>query len=236
MNTDTNPELDELLGAYALDALEGDERDRVARYLEANAVARREVDELRETAATLALAPLEHELAPPELWDRIAGAINAGAQSEAQNEADVVALATRRRSVPLRVAAPLAAVAAALIGVLAVANASDGGRVEGYDEAFSAVARSGRSLTLEGRGRADVALADGKGWLRVTDLPDLADGQVYQAWAVYPDTGSPISIGVLSAEYTSFEYDSDLEAIAITIEDSPGVVVSRSEPVAAGAV
>ena len=70
-----DPELDSLLGAYALDALEPDERARVEEYLARNARARNEVDEMRESAAALALAPAGTEAAPPAVWDRIAGEI-----------------------------------------------------------------------------------------------------------------------------------------------------------------
>jgi anti-sigma factor RsiW len=66
-----------LLGAYALDALDADDRARVDAYLERDAAARAEVDELRETAASLALAARPSLDAPPELWERIAGAIAA---------------------------------------------------------------------------------------------------------------------------------------------------------------
>ncbi|MDQ1480925.1 MAG: hypothetical protein QOI44_1786, partial [Actinomycetota bacterium] len=40
-------ELDSLLGAYALDALDADDRARVESYLERDVDARAEVDELR---------------------------------------------------------------------------------------------------------------------------------------------------------------------------------------------
>ena len=70
-------ELDSLLGAYALDALDADDRARIDAYLERDADARAEVDELRETAASLALMPASSLDAPPELWERIAGAIAA---------------------------------------------------------------------------------------------------------------------------------------------------------------
>jgi hypothetical protein len=226
MSDDLDPEIDELLGAYALDALEGAERDRVARYVDRNPVAQREVDDLRETAAMLALTPLEHEIAPPELWDRIATAINDGSDAPA-----VVELSSRRRAVPVRIAAPIAAVAAALIAVLAVTSLDRGAR-DGYDDAFASAARDGRTIEFTGAEGVEVALDRGRGYLRSGALPELPGGKVYQAWAVYPQTGSPISIGVLGAGYTAFEYGDGLAAIAITVEDSPGVVVSRNTPVA----
>ena len=68
-------EIDDLLGAYALDAVDADERELVERHLAGDPAARAEVDEMRETAAVLASLPVADEGAPADLWDRIAGAI-----------------------------------------------------------------------------------------------------------------------------------------------------------------
>ena len=55
--TTSDGDLDALLGAYALDALDAHDRERVEAYLERDADARAEVDDMRETAASLALLP-----------------------------------------------------------------------------------------------------------------------------------------------------------------------------------
>jgi hypothetical protein len=232
---DSVPNLDELLGAYALDAVDGDERFSVEHYLASNHDARREVDELRETAAMLALAPVDHEVAPPELWTRISGAI-ASADAE-PNVVDLATMRARRRSVPLRVAAPVAAAAAALIAVLGIqATQREYGNelASDYDDAAS----GGSVVDLVGSQRASVALVDGRGVLRTTELAELDEGQVYQAWAVYTDGGAPISIGVFGSatDYTAFDYGDGLAAVAITVEDAPGVVTSTQEAVAVAAL
>ena len=49
----TPAELDELLGAYTLDAVDGDEREQVEAWIARTPDARRDVDELRETASLL---------------------------------------------------------------------------------------------------------------------------------------------------------------------------------------
>ena len=46
--SDMQPEIDALLGAYALDAVEPVELDAIERYLATNPIARAEVDDLRE--------------------------------------------------------------------------------------------------------------------------------------------------------------------------------------------
>jgi len=65
-------ELDGLLPLYALDALEGEERAQVARYVARDADARAEVDSLRE-AASFMPHPTRH--APPSLWSGIEQAL-----------------------------------------------------------------------------------------------------------------------------------------------------------------
>ena len=74
-STEHDPELDALLGAYVLDALEPEERARVEAYLARNPRAQAEVYELRETTAVLAATPLDDEPASPDLWNRIAAEV-----------------------------------------------------------------------------------------------------------------------------------------------------------------
>ncbi len=238
-STPSDPMIDELLGAFALDALDGAERDRVASYVAANDRARREVDDLRETAAMLALAPIDHEPAPLDLWDRIAGAIevtttSAGTATEPVDEP--IDLAARRSARRGRTFAALGAVAAAMALVvgLAALNQTD----DGPGRAFDALAESGSTLELAGSSSARVALADGRGMIDVADLPELEPGTVYQAWAVYPDRPAPISIGVFddTSRYPEFRYADGLRAIAITVEAGGGVVQSTNDPIVAGEV
>ena len=62
----------ELLGAYALDAVDAGERDAVERHLEACAQCRHEVAEHREVAGMMASG---WQPAPEGLWDRIAATL-----------------------------------------------------------------------------------------------------------------------------------------------------------------
>src|SRR5207237_4793465 len=64
----TRAELDELLPLFALDALDGEEREQVARYVERDQAARAEVLSLREAVAVL---PPPDARAPESLWDTI---------------------------------------------------------------------------------------------------------------------------------------------------------------------
>ncbi|MDG1786151.1 MAG: hypothetical protein P8H61_09525, partial [Ilumatobacter sp.] len=60
-------DLDELLGAYALDAVSPEEADRVEDYLAINPRAAAEVREHREVATMLAFTGMD---APEGLWSR----------------------------------------------------------------------------------------------------------------------------------------------------------------------
>ena len=105
----SDPELDALLGAYALDALDAHERARVDEYLAVNPQARREVDDLRESAASLALLPAHEPVASPELWSRISHAIS----EEREVAPNVASLDERRqRNTTARRVTALLAVAA----------------------------------------------------------------------------------------------------------------------------
>lgn len=64
----TRAELDELLPLFALDALEGEEREQVARYVSRDAFARAEVESLRDAATYLPHPPVS---APADLWQGI---------------------------------------------------------------------------------------------------------------------------------------------------------------------
>ena len=66
--------LDELLGAYALDAVDDIERRRVEAYLADHPEARAEVWQMRQAASMLAHAG---NPAPDGVWDRIADTLEA---------------------------------------------------------------------------------------------------------------------------------------------------------------
>ena len=71
----SDEQLDELLGAYALDAVDEDERVEVEKYLDRSASARDEVHRHYEVAMALATSP---GIAPPALWNRIEASTASG--------------------------------------------------------------------------------------------------------------------------------------------------------------
>lgn len=244
-----DPELDSLLGAYALDALEPDERARVEEYVAHNARARDEVDEMRESAAALALAPAGTEAPPPAVWDRIATEI-------AREPAPVASLEERRagRSTWTPVVGILSVAAAVALLVLALEVVSLHGRLHNatrsgdasasaaFDHARSETGARQLSMTPPHGGEVArvVLLPDGHGFLKNDDMPKLAADQTYQLWALTGDPShpTPISAGVLGSnpQAAAFRLAGDVHALAVTVEQAPGVVAPSGAPYASAAL
>jgi Anti-sigma-K factor rskA len=248
-------EMDDILGAFALDAVDPAERQMVERRLASDPVARAEVDEMRETAAALASLPADDEGAPAGLWGRIADAIGSPGAAPAPREADsgrgarrVVPFTRSKPSIPARIAMPIAAAAAVLIAVLAVGLASRtpsraGDLAAAYDHAVdTGAARVALHPDLgSGAVTAEIAWSsDGTGYLRNEHLAALPAGKTYQLWATYQQGKKQraISAGVLGREPSAvaFHLVATPTAFAITVENAPGVVASAKTPIAIGKV
>jgi anti-sigma-K factor RskA len=238
----SDPELDALLGAYALDAVDPDERARVDEYLAVNPLARDEVDELRESAASLALAPVDDLTAPPALWDRISSRL-------ADEPRVLTTLQPRgRRFLSPRVVAGLAAVAAVAIVVLAaqviVLRARDTSSPSNLAAAFdkAATQTGAREVALAPATGARVArivlLPDGTGYLKNDDMKPLPPDRTYQLWALSGTGQQPIAIsaGVLgsSPRTVGFHTSGVVRGFGLTVEKTPGVV-SSTQPLYASA-
>jgi anti-sigma-K factor RskA len=250
-------DLDSLLGAYALDALDAEDRARVDAYLERDATARAQVDEMRETAATLALLPDAAMDAPPDMWERIAQQIATDAEAAAptavpQPERDDLAArrARRTRTRWTAVAAVAAAIAIVVLAaqVTSLRNQLDNSRSSATAMAIAfgraAKAPGAREAGLRSQSGATLArivlLPDGAGYLRGDRLERLPANQTYQLWAVTGSETKPtvVSAGVLGPDPSAlgFHASGPVRAFAVTIEKAGGVVVSRNKPVAQGAV
>ena len=240
-NHEDADELDELLGAYALDAVSPEEARRVEDYLAVNPKAAAEVREHREVATMLAFTGMD---APEGLWSRIEMDLDAPAPEPGPELAKVLALGeapSRRR---LASVAPwLASAAAALIvafvaiGIADRATAPTDPLVAAFDEAEAD--RDSERATLVADGSTFEAVAvideDGHGFVQAGELPALGADQTYQLWGVV-DTGAEepdvISLGIFgpNPELETFTAESEVVALAITIEQAPGVI-SNGNPV-----
>lgn len=221
-------EVEELLGAYALDAVDDDERSAVDTHLATCPRCRAEVDRHREVASHLAQTGAP---APAELWDRIA-------ESIAGDPPPPMRLVVGPRRSGRWLLAPLAAAAAAVIAVAAVAIADDEDRDPGLAElavaAFAAPdALTGDLVDAGGTPLARVAvLPDGTGFVIADELPDL-DAGTYQLWGT--DGNEVVSLGVLGAapEVVAFHAEPSQTTLMVTAEDAP-VARSSEAAVAAG--
>lgn len=253
MTERTHDELAELLGAYALDAVDGDERDAVDAHLATCPRCRAEVAEHREVAALLAHAGAP---APEGLWDRIAGALDT--PPPALTLAPVPSAPTPtaparpdRRLWARPVTAALAAAAVLVIAVLGIEVYRLDQRLDdqsvamveqGLRQEFLAAKEAPGSLRTE-LSSADegltvevVVAADGRGYLKSEALPELPEGRTYQLWGDIGN-GELISLGVLGGEpreIFTFTANARLAGLAITDETAPGVVTSAQPAVVAG--
>ena len=188
------------LGAYVLDALEPDERALVEDYLDTHPRARAEVDELRETTAVLAGAPVGDTTAPAELWARIAAEVEAGDDAAARADA-ADELATRRAaqgrprprcgSLP-RSPRPRSVLVALLAAqVVSLNDELDDERNPANVAAAFDRATDSRRCTPggpRGPGRHQLArvvmLPDGTGYLVNENMEPLSADETYQLWAI----------------------------------------------------
>lgn len=230
----------QLLGAYALDALEPEEASAVAEHLESCPRCRSELAGLRVAASALG----EHAgTVPPGLWDKIANQL-----SEPGPPLRLAPEVPRRAwsKWSLRLAAVAAAVAVALLGLDVARLDSRVGHLQaaisktGLLQAADAAALAPGSRHLElasrtGQGRAVVViLPDGQGYVVTSTLPPLGSGSTYQLWGL--SGTQPISIGLLgsSPAPAAFRVDRHLSALMVTAEP-PGGSVAPTTPVLAEA-
>ncbi len=230
-------DIEELLGAYALDAVDDDERTLVERYLEHHPRARDEVRQHQEVATMLAYSGTP---APDHLWDRIVGQLEERAPAPGPELARVLPMSGRRRITsrlgPLFAAASVAA--AVTLGVVALTDRSS---ARSSIEQAAEVARSARDSKVVALAAADRTVGgeviidvDGHGYLLGNDLPAVGSDRTYQLWGVVGD--EVISLGVFGnhPETEAFTVEGDLTKLVLTVEQSGGVAVSQQDPAYAG--
>lgn len=253
MKTDLrHVELEELLGAYSLDAVDDDERDVLDQHLPTCARCRAEVEDHREVAALLAHSGAP---APEGLWNRIAESLEVEPPALVLGPSSPFRTSAPIPAVPLprpwraRAAAVVMAAAAAVIAVLGVQMNNQDRRldqmtnllaVDALERSFQVAEASPGSEVIEvksfdGLHDAQAVLTqEGVGYLRASELPVLAEGRTYQLWG---DTGEArVSLGVLGAHpaVVPFEVSEQFQGLAITDEADPGVIVSDQPILAHG--
>jgi len=234
MSTLGHPDVQEMLGAFALDALDPTEADAVDLHLRDCPRCRAEVEEYRETAAMLAYGGVD---APPGVWEKIQAALE-----EAPPELELARVVPIRQSRWQSLGAKIAAAAAVVISLVALgvsvtrdeppatSLASEIGEVVQHPDAIPV------HLASEGRGSAEVYVLDGEAYLVKHSLPALAEGETYQLWGQQGDTKVSLAVLGSSPSQMKLPLGGSYEALAITAEKSPGVVTSSNPAVVAGLV
>jgi len=243
-------EAQQLLAAYALDAVDGEERRDLERHLEECARCTVELDDYR--GVTSALGNVSQP-APAELWDRIAarlyddGAVDPAPRLrvlDAARAPDRPARAVRPRAL-----AGLLAVAAAIVVVLSINLLHAHRQVTQLTNALGSASRSAATVAEATTGHVDVTLATahgdavarfvvlhGHGYLLSSRMKPLPSGQTYQLWGIF--AGQPISLGLLGARPDNVEFTVSSSvapsALAVTVEPARGVVSPTSPIVASG--
>jgi hypothetical protein len=237
-------EVDALLPAYALDAVDDDERDAIEAHLARSPEADEEVAQFRNAAAMLAFAGG----APPEgVWDRIESQLGQVGPRASSADAPVVDIETARaarssRGPVWRRLAAVAAAAAVLTGAVVWVAARDDSASTPTAAALAQQARrepGARTATLvdaDGNALATaIVLPDGRGYLE-SSLPSLPRGRTYQLWSAGGQ--QMVSLGVLGREpaVVAFAAAPGTTSLAVTDETAGGAVAPTQAPVAVGDV
>jgi anti-sigma-K factor RskA len=211
-------EVKELLGAYALGALDDDEREQVERLVLTDQDARAELHALQLGAAWLARSDLRPA---PRVWEAIQSQMGAGAPASLEDR-------RRRRSGPRRLVAFAAAAVVAVGVVVGVATLTGDSGTPSVETAAQAALRDPGTTRFDLRapdgtvaGRLAV-YPDGEGYFLDRSLPALGERRTYQLWAIADD--GPVSAAVLgpSPRAAEIRAGADTTKYAITVERKGG--------------
>lgn len=239
----SHDEIREVLAAFALDAVDGDEAETIELHLRDCPRCRAEVVEHREAAGALATG---HEPASMATWNTIVDELES---APPMRLAAVAPLAASRWRRPLRVG--VVVIAAASLVVLGVGVVQQEPRLDAMQAALED--RTVLAAALGAHGNPDarqaelrsangavlaraVLVPDGTGYLSSDGLPRTAADRTYQLWAIVGT--ERISAGVLgpSPSVVPFRFAGDVVGLAITEEVAGGVVASENQPVASGLI
>ncbi|MBT8215807.1 MAG: anti-sigma factor, partial [Acidimicrobiia bacterium] len=254
-------EVVELLGAYALNAVDSDESGPIGAHVDACVEC---AEELRQHLQVAALLSASELFAPAPIWDSIADELtdNGSPTSQPTSEpaspaptgAEVIPLRTRWLG-PLAVAAAFALLAGAVVvqsvrlstatSDLNTAQAAVSDLTEALAEpALASAAQQAladpqaRQVMLgsqsSGSNAIIVLMPDGTGYLAEHSLQPLPADRTYQLWAIID--GKVISAGILGPNpgVVPFHIDPEgFEGFAITEEVVGGVESSQNDPVVA---
>jgi len=232
---------EDLAAAYALGALDDEERREFEAYLAEHSVLQAEVEELGEAARLLALAPPEYE-PPPDLRRNLLQRVGGEAGT---------AFADRRQRSRLgallgpaglgTAAAALAVLVGLVVWNLSLQDSNEELRADVRElqgEAQRADAGEIRTYELQGSGAASGAhgqvmtTGEGPAVLVAQDLPPAPEGQVYEAWVLHDGVPQPAGLFEPTGESAAANIEAPLEgadAVAVTLEPDEGSPMPTSD-------
>jgi anti-sigma-K factor RskA len=234
----TEAEIESLLGAYALDAVDEDERAEVEAHLATCPRCRAEVAAHREVAALMANSAIA---APDGLWDRIAEELSPELPASAPGAAELLAHLPRpahpesrhRRAFVGAIALAAAVMVVVALLSLQVSNLSQQlhstKSAVGISAAVASVmAHEHRTITLTAADRSENATviigSDDEGYWIGSDLARLPNSKTYQLWTIVRGK-TIVSLGVLGPDpkaASAFRLAADMGRLMVTIEPEGG--------------
>jgi hypothetical protein len=246
-NMTDHAELESLLGAYALDAVDDDEAAALEAHIPTCPKCSAELASHRVVTGLFAYSGQE---APVGLWDRITAGIQ---ENPPELRLDRIRQSTVRPAPSRRPARrwlmTAAAIAAVVIAALAVEVGHLSGRTTSNQSAGlsmaqvrKAVAEPGsRTVKLTGSAGSSqrlmaVITPQGTGYLFDEHLTPLASDRTYQLWGVVGNVA--VSYGLLGNHpgIVSFDAGPGVRALAVTDEVAGGVVVSHAATSVSGVI
>lgn len=226
-----------LTGAYALDALPEDERREFRQHLAECAACRREVAELRATAARLGSAVAERP--PARLRQQVLDAVDQTRQE--RPEADVVQMPARAPWYQ-RALAPAAAVLAIMVIGLSVVLGNVNARLDDLESTNTAVTEllTADQLTVreidtaEGNARVVAAPSRGEAAFLASGMEPVPEDRTYQLWLL--DDGEATGAGLFrpgeDGQVVALLTGAQAaDAVAVTVEPASGSPQPTSDPV-----
>jgi anti-sigma factor RsiW len=235
---DDRSEIRELLGAWALDAVDDVERARVERAIRQDPALAREARALLETAARLGASAASSP--PPALRADVVRAVQDVPQRrpERADAAPAQVPGGRRPRAGMWIAAAaIATIGIAAPTVLAIQQASRAARAEEEVAVLAeAITRPGVrvvSSEVTGGGRAVAVMTEDDALFVARGLPSLAAGRAYQLWVLEGE--GPTSAGVIEVSdavvSVRIRLPRDQGGIAMTIEPAGGSRQPTTEPI-----
>ena len=232
--------LHELTAAYALDALDADERATYEEHLAGCEQCRAELASLTDVTGALAVAVVGPE-PRPELRENILAGVRAEGQTVVPIE---VAAERRQRRNWTPVVGAIAAVAAVAAIVAGIWGAGLSGDLDSTREALereraaAAVLAdpSARSVAVTGAQGRLVVADDGRAVLVLDELQNAPAGKTYEVWVIDDDTPVPAGLFPGAESPTTVPVEgsvTDGSVVAVTVEPEGGVDAPTSTPVVA---